>query len=224
MVQCANDIEYIGVWEAEPATNAESTAYQRGLFSPGLIALEGQDSFGAYISRTFMWNISQVAWEDLDKRWNLEGTPDPSGSAHLSGIRLSLQEPAQIRSTVDGWVDADNWFDTNFEINVSDTLAIASGEVMCTTDTDTSMDTDFATDILVGLVDVLELIVRVNLFDFPAPDFEVVEGAAGCLAAALLPNEIQIAEGDTVTIEYTHVEVRSSGNVDGIFVGGTIAL
>jgi hypothetical protein len=184
-----------------------------------LRAGEGQVFF---INSAMIRRQAFEAWNAAPKRLNGDSAPDADGPIHLTGFSLSFEFPNRVVTRVDGF-DERPWPDVSFRLTTTDTLTLSAGQVQCDSEVDLDVDTDWL-NFLTGLfllvlppLGIVFLVERIIIASVDAPD---AGAGAGCGAAALIPREILIPQGQKVVFSYSRLEVASGG----IFAGGSFVV
>ncbi len=175
-----------------------------------------------FVNATLIRRQALDGWNAAPKVLNGSGAPDPDGPTHLTGFSLSFESPNRVVTRVDGF-DERPWPDVPFRLTTTDTLSLSGGQVQCNSERDLDVDTSWL-NFLTGLflivlppLGVVFLIQRIIIASIDTPD---ANAGAGCGAAALIPREILIPEGQKLVASYSRMEVSSGG----IFAGGSFVV
>jgi hypothetical protein len=217
---CINGTQRIGVWLRPFVNDQDNQARNRGL--------ERLNIIGAGETLTFFINSALIrrqaldGWNAAPKRLNGSGAPDPNGPIHLTGFSVSFESPNRVVTRVDGF-DERPWPDVDFRLTTTDTLSLSSGQVQCNSEPDLDVDTswlNFLTGLFLVLLPPLGIVFLVERIIIASVDTPDANAGAGCGAAALIPREILIPEGQKVVTSYSRLEVSSGG----IFAGGSFVV
>lgn len=222
--RCEQGTGRLGAWLFPPSPLEAPDARDRGLSNLDLIPAGGLGTFAFLVSDNLIRRQAQAAFAALPKRLNLQGEPDPDGRVHLESLTVQFQSPNKVVTRVKGFYDVPNPLGkVDFEQIITDTLSVSGGEVQCTTETDLDVDAGFLGVLLAVFLFLAAAVGPAFLLGFAAVigagiligslDGPDVEAGAGCVAAALIPQQINVPGGQKLVATYTDLEVDARGIV-----------
>lgn len=220
--RCEQGTGRLGAWLRPTSPLEAPDARDRGLSELDLIPSGGLGSFAFLVGDSLIRRQARAAFDALPKHLDLQGEEDPDGPVHLETLTVHFESPNRVVTRVTGFYDAPNPFGkVDFEQIIIDTLTVSGGEVQCTTETELDIDSRFldvllavfvflaaavAPAFLIGVAAVIGAGILIGSLDGPE-----VEAGAGCAAASLIPQQINVPGGLKVVPTYTAVEVDARG-------------
>ncbi len=217
---CLNGSQRIGVWLRPFVNQEDNQARNRGLERINVIG--SGETLTFFINASLIRRQAVEGWNAAPKRLNGDGVPDAGGPIHLTGFSLSFEGPNKVVTRVDGF-DERPWPDVDFRLTTTDTLSVSGGKVSCESVPNLDVDTswlNFLTGLFLFLLPPLGIVFLVERIIISTVDAPDAHAGAGCGAAALIPEEIIIPQGNKVVASYTRLNVSNGG----IFAGGSFVV
>ena len=169
---------------------------------------------------SFIRSRAVSAFNTVPKRTNEDGTSNPNGPVHLTGVSIDFVSPNSIVTKITGY-DETPWPDVSFTLSIGDTFSVSGSQVQVQSGTSLDVNQSFI-DLLLGISAILATFVS-PAFYFAVLGF-VAEGAiivstepgnfgggAGAAAAQNIPTDILIPQGQKVVFKYSGVAIDSGG-------------
>lgn len=219
LYKCAGGSGRIGIWMSAKGSGQVEAARSAGLDAIDLLG-ETKDDFAIWINASFIRSRAAGAWDAQPKRTDEDGTPDPSGPVHLTGMSVNFVSPNSIVTDISGY-DETPWPDVSFDLLIGDTFSVSASQVQVQSGTSIDVDESYI-DLLLGISAMLATFISPAFY--AAVLAFVVEGAivvstepgnfgggAGAAAARNIPTEMFLPQGQKIVFRYTDVAVDSGG-------------
>ena len=185
--------------------------------------------FTQFINKSTVERYVRIEWDKLDKRYNDDFSPDPSGPLHLTGHSVEFKPDNQFITRIKGYHETP-WPDVSFEVKLTDTFSIADQQDDNPIDNNILIESTSSLDIDTSLLNWLALLGVLTTNPLPV----VVFGGQSAIIALFAPNspgkivslgefvrrsfvsEIYYEGGKKLVFNYKVVRVKNGG----IFAGG----
>ena len=82
------------------------------------------------------------AFNTVPKRTNEDGTSNPNGPVHLTGVSIDFVSPNSIVTEITGY-DETPWPDVSFTLSIGDTFSVSGSQVQVQSGTSLDVDQSF---------------------------------------------------------------------------------
>ncbi|MGB7015468.1 MAG: hypothetical protein WBD69_05885 [Candidatus Cybelea sp.] len=219
LYQCVDGSGCIGIWMSPKGNDQVEAARTAGLGAISLLDGEA-GNFAIWVNASFIRSRAVSAFNTVPKRTNEDGTSNPTGPVHLTGVSIDFVSPNSIVTEITGY-DETPWPDVSFTLSISDTFSVSGSQVHVQSGTSLDVDQSFI-DLLLGISAILATFVS-PAFYFAVLGF-VAEGAiivstepgnfgggAGAAAAQNIPTDILIPQGQKIVFKYNGVAIDAGG-------------
>ena len=219
LYKCINGSGCIGIWMSQKGNAQVETARTAGLSTISL--LEGEvGNFAIWVNSSFIRGRAVSAFNAQPNRTNEDGTSNPNGPVHLTGVSVDFVSPNSIVTEISGY-DETPWPDVNFTLSITDTFSVSASQVQVQSGTSLDVDQSYI-NLLLGISAFLATFVSpafyVAALGFFAEGAIIVStepgnfgGGAGAAAAQNIPTDILIAGGQKVVFKYNGVAIDAGG-------------
>jgi len=199
------EVETIGIWERAASSAEAEAARIRALQE--LRIVDGGLRIAFLYTQPFLSRMLGKVFDSMPtKSFDEDGTPNPDGAVHITGISLELRYPNQIVTIIDG-LDERPFPDVNFQSIATDTLSINNntGTLVCNSVIQTNADLDWFQELMAVLFS--------SILGLIATTPSATNTAVDCWAEMLAPPDIPISGGQKIIMTYEDVQVTYEGVV-----------
>jgi hypothetical protein len=97
---------------------------RRKLAMENISILQPGTLFTQFINKSAVERYVRIEWDKLDKRYDDNSNPDPSGPIHLTGHSMEFKPDNQLITRITGYHETP-WPDVSFEVKLTDTFGVA---------------------------------------------------------------------------------------------------
>jgi hypothetical protein len=228
----ADQATAFGVWLTPPASEEQRKQHHRGLTELGGRTPSQTISF--FLNGRLFRDLTATAWNDpgMYKRLDDNGIPQLDGPVHLTDLKVSMQPPDTLVTTVSGFDDRP-WPDADFTLTIAEAYKVDqfAGTLNYTPTQTLDIDTGFSTVLAAALAltvfasgwfalpFMLAVYQTVKLHQAEEEGVDDQKGAGSTVTDHFLLPAIPIPGKKKLPISYLgNVEVRSYG----LFAGGLL--
>jgi len=148
------------------------------------------------------------------KSFDGDGTPNPDGPVHITGMSLELRYPNQIVTTIDGF-DERPFPDVDFQIIVTYTLSINTnmGALACDSVPQLSPDLSWFQELIEYILSPFTMLITALLAATNGSGSGAPGTVTDCWAEMLAPQDTPIPGGQKFVMTYQDVQVTYEGVV-----------
>jgi len=225
--QPAGEAAAFGIWvrPPDPLTDAGREAMRAGLARP-IDRAPGQ-TIAFFLNGRFYRRLAERAWNGQSRRLDGNGRPQADGPVHLTALRVGLEPPATLVTTVEGF-DGRPPAEAGFSVTIDETFQVETGSLVLARRQELDVDTAVGDVLTVALAELMFVtpwlaplhgLAVYQTVQLPSTQAPRTGGVGGAMVSRFMPPAIAVKGGRKRPVSYTG---RFVVKPQGVFAGGFV--